>query len=217
MKNTMKTLAAILMTSSLTFGETTIEAEELPLKAARSEVRYEANYLNQEVTVTKIRLMKEPFKEQLTGTYLVTIGSYQQEARRYKHITIEKIDAKLVIPFKTAKEALKFYDTFTNTALGLPRVEQIDPNDTRTYPPMKQVYPLIIKGKPGKFRGAVIDGVGIKGYVILNDWKIVSVRHSTKVPNPLKKKTMTREEALAEFARRQREWEAEENEPGRDD
>ena len=216
MKNTIKTLAAIILTSSSTFGETTIEAKELPLKAARSEVRYEANYLDQEVTVTKIRLSEEPFKEQLTGTYLVTIGRYLQNGRQAGSVRIEEVDAKLVIPFKTAKDALNFYDTFTNTALGLPRVEQIDPNDTRVYPPMRQVYPLVMKGKPGKFRGAVVDGLGVKGYVILNDPKIVSVRHSTKVPNPLKKVGI-KDTKKKSFAERQKEWEAEEGGPGRVD
>ncbi len=210
MKNTIKALAtsALLLTSTFaTAGE--IKANDIALKAAWDEVEYELDFLKQKTTITECKVSAKPFK--FVGNYYVTIGhKTQQRQRNILGDIIPEIDVKIVLKFDSARAAMDFYNKYNNDALGW---DNSIPPEKRTFlnwPP--RIKPLTITGKPGAFGGSVIKRVTTSGMVVIKDHEVVEAKQY-----PPKKKTMTKEEALAEFARRQREWEKEENEPGRDD
>ena len=212
MKNTIKALAtsALLLTSTFaTAGE--IKANDIALKAAWDEVEYELDFLKQKTTITECYVSAKPFK--FVGNYYVTIGhKTQQRQRNILGDIIPEIDVKVVLKFDSARAAMDFYNKYNNNALGWDKYYDL-PLKQRT---LGWVWgaptPLTITGKPGVFGGSVIKQVATSGMIVIKEHEVAEAKQY-----PPKKKTMTKEEALAEFARRQREWEKEENEPGRDD
>ena len=208
MKNTIKAIAtsALLLTSTFA-SAAEIKAEDIALKAAWEEVEYELDHLKQETTITECEVLAKPFK--FVGNYYVTIGHVEQERRRnILGSIIPEIDVKLVVKFDSARAAMDFYNTYNSKALGWDKYKILPPEQRTMSYVFSVPKPLTITGKPGSFGGSVIEQVITKGMVVLRDHKVVESKQY-----PPKTKELT----PAEFAKAQREWEKEENEPGRDD
>ena len=169
MKNTIKALAtSVLLLTSPVASAAKIEAEDLPLKAAWSEVEYELEFLKQETTLTECRITTKPWK--FLNKYLVTIGhGTQQRQRNIVGDIIPEIDVKVVVEFDSARAAMDFYNKYNNEALGFRN--RFSPD-----------HPLVFKGKPSSWRGSTQKGLWTRGHVVLKDYEVVSVNGKSVKP-----------------------------------